>query len=82
MSDQGGIKQPFLGIVATVVVFFIAFGIIVWFVMNLVVLPLSNVRHAPFQLRAAGIAAFILVICIGLPLSLGLGRLFRDRDRA
>ncbi len=56
----------------------IAFGIIVWFVMNLVVLPLSNVRHAPFQLRAAGIAAFILVICIGLPLSLVLGRLFRD----
>lgn len=31
MSEQGGIKQPFLGILATVIVFFIAFGIIVWF---------------------------------------------------
>ena len=31
MSEQGGMKQPFLGIFATVVVFFIAFGIIVWF---------------------------------------------------
>ncbi|HEY3278568.1 MAG TPA: hypothetical protein VGJ94_18265 [Syntrophorhabdaceae bacterium] len=30
-EQQGGIKQPFLGILATVIVFFIAFGIIVWF---------------------------------------------------
>ncbi len=55
----------------------IAFGVIVWFVMNLVVLPVSNVRQAPFQLRAAAVAALILVVCIGLPLSLVLGRLFR-----
>lgn len=31
VEQQGGIKQPLLGIVATVIVFFIAFGIIVWF---------------------------------------------------
>jgi hypothetical protein len=31
MSEQGGIKQPILGILATVIVFFIAFGIIIWF---------------------------------------------------
>lgn len=31
MSEQGGIKQPVLGIFATIVVFFIAFGIIIWF---------------------------------------------------
>ena len=31
MSEQGGIKQPVLGILATVIVFFIAFGIIIWF---------------------------------------------------
>ena len=31
MDQQAGIKQPLLGIVATVIVFFIAFGIIVWF---------------------------------------------------
>jgi hypothetical protein len=31
MEQQGGIRQPYLGLLATVVVFAIAFGIIVWF---------------------------------------------------
>jgi hypothetical protein len=52
----------------------IVYGFIVWFVMNLVVLPLSNVRHVPLQPRAAVIAAVILVLCVGLPLSLVIGR--------
>lgn len=52
----------------------IAYGVVVWFVMNLVVLPLSNVGHAPIQPRAAVIAAIILVLCIGLPISLVIGR--------
>jgi hypothetical protein len=60
----------------------IVYGIIVWLVMNLVVLPLSNVRHAPLQPRAAGIAAIILVLCIGLPLSLVIGHHLRDEDAA
>jgi hypothetical protein len=51
-----------------------AYGVVVWLVMNLVVLPLSRVRQAPIQLRAAAIGAIILVACIGLPLSLVLGR--------
>lgn len=57
----------------------IAYGLIVWFVMNLVVLPMSNVRHQPFQPRAAGIAAIILVLCIGLPISLVIGRELRGK---
>ncbi len=55
----------------------IVYGIMVWFIMNFVVLPLSNVSRAPFQLRAAGIAAIILVLCIGLPISLVIGRHLR-----
>ena len=51
----------------------IVYGLIVWLVMNLVVLPLSNVRHVPIQPRAAAIAAIILVLCVGLPLSLVIG---------
>lgn len=31
MDQQGGIKQPILGILGTVIVFFVAFGIIIWF---------------------------------------------------
>jgi hypothetical protein len=58
----------------------IVYGIIVWLVMSLVVLPLSNVSRAPFQPRAAGIAAINLVLCIGLPISLVLGRHLRDES--
>jgi len=60
----------------------IAYGIIVWLVMNLVVLPLSNVSRGPFQPRAAAIAAIILVLCIGLPISLVIGRHLRDESAA
>ena len=52
----------------------IAYGIIVWLVMNLLVLPLSNVSRGPFELRGAVIAAIILILCIGLPISLVIGR--------
>ncbi len=60
----------------------IAYGILVWSVMNLAVLPMSNVRHAPLQLRPAVTAALILILCIGLPMSLVLGRHFLPGDRA
>jgi len=62
------------------VVIGILYGIIVWLVMNLMVLPLSNVSRAPFQPRAAAIAATILVLCVGLPISLVLGRHLRDES--
>jgi hypothetical protein len=52
----------------------IAYGVIVWLVMNLVVLPLSNASRGPFQLQAANTAAIILILCIGLPISLVVGR--------
>ena len=45
------------------------YGIIVWIIMNLVVLPLSNAHHAsptwPGFLRGVS----ILMVCIGLPIS-------------
>ncbi len=57
----------------------IGYGVVVWLVMNLVVLPSSNVRHAPIEVRPAVTAAIILILCIGLPISLVVGRHFRDR---
>ena len=56
----------------------IVYGIIVWLVMNLAVLPLSNVARGPFQPRAATIAAIILILCVGLPISLVIGRHMRN----
>ena len=56
----------------------ITYGVAVWFVMNLVVVPLSNARHAPIRLVPAIVGATILVFCIGLPIALVLGRRLRD----
>ncbi len=51
-----------------------AYGVVVWIVMNLVVLPLSNVRQGPFHLTGAVIGAVILMFCIGLPIAAIVGR--------
>jgi hypothetical protein len=48
----------------------IVYGLFVWAVMNLLVVPLSNVKTGPFNLKNAGINAGILIIAIGLPVSL------------
>jgi uncharacterized membrane protein YagU involved in acid resistance len=48
----------------------ILYGIFIWMVMNLVVVPLSNVATRPFNLTNAIINAVILIVCIGIPLSL------------
>lgn len=47
----------------------IGYGIFVWTVMNMVVLPLSNTPPIPFKILNAAIAASILIICIGIPLA-------------
>ena len=47
----------------------IAYGLFVWALMNLVVVPLSRIAHRPFDYVNAMINMGILIICIGLPLS-------------
>ncbi|MBL7846571.1 MAG: hypothetical protein JNL40_03810 [Cyclobacteriaceae bacterium] len=47
----------------------IGYGAVIWFVMNRIVLPLSNVPQRPFDLQRAIIAAFVLMVAIGIPLS-------------
>jgi hypothetical protein len=49
-------------------------GVVVWFAMNLVVVPLSRVQHGPIQPVGAITGAIILVLCIGLPNALVIGR--------
>ena len=51
-----------------------AYGVVIWVVMNLVVLPLSNVHHAPVHLSPALVGAVILMCCVGLPISMIVGR--------
>lgn len=47
----------------------IAYGIAIWAFMFFIVLPLSKVPTPVFHLNKAAIAASILIVCIGLPLS-------------
>jgi len=47
----------------------IFYGVFIWTVMNLIVVPLSNISHREFNVVNAAINAIILIVCIGIPLS-------------
>ena len=57
----------------------LAYGVVVYFVMNLLVVPLSRVAPRPFTPSAVMIG--IHMICVGLPIALAVSRCFR-RDPA
>ncbi len=48
----------------------ILYGIVVWLVMNLLVLPLTNIPKIPFHLFHAAVNMGILIVMIGIPISL------------
>jgi len=50
----------------------VVYGLIVWIVMNLIVLPFSAWKApiVPFKLETAIRAAIILIICVALPVSI------------
>ncbi|TCD19815.1 hypothetical protein EZ456_20120 [Pedobacter psychrodurus] len=47
----------------------ILYGIIVWTIMTLLIIPLTKVSAAPFNYERAILNAVILIFCIGLPIS-------------
>lgn len=47
----------------------IIYGVFIWTVMNLLVVPLTQIPQSPIHLEKAIINAIILIICIGLPIS-------------
>ena len=57
----------------------VLYGLVIWAVMNLVVLPLSA-WHAPVTVvpSEAAKAAFILIVCVGLPVAVGAGSYYRS----
>jgi uncharacterized membrane protein YagU involved in acid resistance len=46
------------------------YGVFVWAVMNLIIVPLSNASHASFALNSFLKAIIILMLCIGLPIAM------------
>jgi hypothetical protein len=55
----------------------IIYGLFVWTVMNMVVVPLSQIGPRPFNLSNAIINALILIVCIGIPLAFIGGKFYR-----
>ena len=55
----------------------IVYGLFVWTLMNLVVVPLSNTVHRTFKIEGVLINMGILIVCIGLPLSFIANAYFR-----
>ena len=47
----------------------IGYGLFIWLVMNLIVVPLSNTQKSGFDLVSSLIGAGILILAIGIPLS-------------
>ncbi|MDC7999920.1 DUF1440 domain-containing protein [Aequorivita todarodis] len=48
----------------------IVYGLIVWAIMNLIVLPMSGIPELNQKISQKLIAISILIICVGLPISL------------
>jgi len=58
----------------------IVFGIFIWCVMNLIVVPLSNTPPPTWKPLRMMINMIILILAIGLPLSFIATRFFRSRS--
>jgi uncharacterized membrane protein YagU involved in acid resistance len=57
------------------------YGIFIWIVMNFIVVPLSFVQTAKFDLVKAIPGIIILMVCVGLPIALIIGRFYRKSRR-
>jgi len=57
------------------------YGIVIWMIMNMAVLPLSNVPQQPFKLSQAIIGTIILMLMVGLPVSLIAHRYYSLRRK-
>ena len=57
----------------------VVYGIFVWMIMNLVVVPLSKVSQQPIQWDTALINVVILIVCIGIPLSVMAKSNYKNR---
>ena len=55
----------------------VIYGLFVWTVMNMLVVPLSQIGPRPFNLSSAIINALILIVCIGIPLAFVAGKFYR-----
>jgi hypothetical protein len=55
----------------------IVYGAFVWVMMNLVILPVTNIPKSSFKLSSALIGMVILMLMIGMPNAFGAAKYFR-----
>ncbi|HYG19295.1 MAG TPA: DUF1440 domain-containing protein [Ohtaekwangia sp.] len=55
------------------------YGIVIWLVMNMIILPLSRLSQAPLNFKAAVIGAAILMVMVGLPIAMLAQRYYRGK---
>jgi hypothetical protein len=60
----------------------LSYGIVVWLVMNLIVVPMSNVTRGPLQWKGIMINVSILMVMIGLPISIMAHRYYSGKRTA
>jgi uncharacterized membrane protein YagU involved in acid resistance len=60
----------------------IVYGIFVWMIMNIFIVPLSNVPQCPFIPVHAIINGVILIVCIGIPISFMADRYYKNWSKA
>jgi uncharacterized membrane protein YagU involved in acid resistance len=53
------------------------YGVIVFFFMNLVVIPLSALPKRSFSLKGALVPILVHIFCVGLPISVAAARFSR-----
>lgn len=58
----------------------VGYGLFAWTVMNLAIVPMSQVPQSAFQLSNALIAATILIFMIGLPITLIIGNYYSKQQ--
>jgi hypothetical protein len=58
----------------------IGYGIFVWLIMNLFVVPMSRVSRPSFPLGQIVVSMAFLIFCIGLPISLIVGKYYSEKS--
>jgi len=58
----------------------VIYGISVWSIMNLVVLPLSRVTQGPFTTTGVIIGVSVIILCIGIPIAWSANRYYTSRQ--
>ena len=55
----------------------IAYGVVVWLGMNLIVVPLSRTPPLPFTFSGIVVGIIVLILCIGLPIAYSARKYFK-----